>query len=199
MNLKTEKYATLSAPDTYYAHYYPIWSADDRWFLITLQEAYATSGALPLTNHKGDVYLINSETGKQYRLTYTPAAYEINIHWTDDGKIAFTEVSEEDISYTLNQAMTIEAVPPDQIITPEPVEDVPFYGDPEVMISPDPNIGAWTTRTQQPDKTYIFELVIGEVPRVSSEVKFSIPISDPNQSGTVLIGWRPSDYPYSGG
>ena len=198
LNVKNGKYVEFNAPDAYYASYYPIWSADDYWFIVTLQDEYVTSGSLPITNNQGDVYLGNSENGKLYRLTYTPAANEINVHWTDDGKIAFTEVTEENFSYTLDQAMTIEAVPLDQIITPEPVEK-PVYYDPAMMISPDPNLGAWTTQTQRPDKTYTFELVIGDASRRSSDGKFSVPISDPNQSGTILIGWRPSDYLYSQG
>jgi WD40 repeat protein len=70
MNVETEKYSSISAPNTYYADYSPIWSPDEDWFLIILREEYITSFALPMSNHKGDLYLVNAKTGKQYRQTY---------------------------------------------------------------------------------------------------------------------------------
>ncbi|MBA3873782.1 MAG: hypothetical protein H0X30_32005 [Anaerolineae bacterium] len=201
MNVESEKYSSLSARDPYYASYYPVWSGDDHWFLIILQDEYVTSGTFPETNHLGDVYLVNTDTGKTYRLTHTPAASEVDVHWTDDGKIAFTEVTEKKFTYTLDQAMNIEVVPSDKIITPEPADPGSVtYSTAGEFISPDPNLAAWVEKTQQADKTYKFALNIGDSPFYSTSViKFSIPISDPEQSGTILIGWRPSDYPYPQG
>ncbi len=199
MNVETEKYSTLNAPNTYYASYRPVWSPDDSWFLVTLQEEYVTSGSFPVTNQQGDLYLVRSETGKQYRLTYTPAEYEVDVHWTDDGKIAFTEVTEQKLTYTLDQAMNIEPVSPDKIIYPEPVDaEAILNRSQRIMISPDTSLGAWTSQAQQSDNKPIFKLNIGGI-LDEPIIEFSVPIADPFQSSNILIGWRPSNYPYPGG
>lgn len=197
MNAKTEHYMTLYAPNPYYADYHPIWSTDEHWFLIVLYEQYVYSAAFPRTNHHGDVYLVNSETGENYRLTYTPAEYEVDVHWTDDGSIAFTEVSEQKMTYTIEQAKNIPPVPRDQIVEPEPVnpEDYDNRGS-GIMFSPDPSVGAWVTETDQGDKSS-YKLNIGDT--FSTKARFSVPIPNPGYSNDILIGWRPSDYPYPQG
>lgn len=200
LNVERETYILLTAPDTYYANYAPIWSDAEHWFLIILKEEYVTSGSVAITNHQGDLYLVNPETGEQHRLTYTPASYETDIHWTDDGEIAFTEVTTEKFIFTLDQAMNIEAVSTDQIKTPEPLDGKFFRTPAPIMISPDPNIAAWVRQNYQPDNKKIFELVIGSVPTATfSTINFSVAVAEPKIPDTVLIGWRPSDYPYSGG
>ncbi len=197
VNAETEHHTTLSAPETYYASYYPTWSADDRWFLITLMEEYVTSGTLPVTNNEGDVYLVNSDTGASSRLTYTPAEREINIHWTEDGKIAFTEIVEQKMIFTLEQALNVEAVPLDQIVIPPPVDYNDFINPLQgVMVSPDARLGGWVNEMQQGnDVTY--ELDFGSLLSEVRTANFSVSIPYPYDS--ILIGWRPSDYPYPQG
>ncbi len=191
MNVENETYTTLSASDTYYASYNPIWSADDRWFLVTLLEEYSISFSMPYTNQRGDLYLVNADTGTQYRLTYTPATQETDIHWTDDGNIAFGIITAQEL--TLEQAMSIEVVPPDEIVTPEPVDEEAYFGPlADVQVSPDPNLGAWVT----PQVGNLDELKIGSIVEGERTPDFSISIPDSYQSDNILIGWRPSDYPY---
>lgn len=195
MNAATEHIASVNASNPYYASYYPIWRPDDRWFLITLQDQYVTSGTLPRTNDQGDVYLVNSETGGSYRLTYTPSEYETDIRWTDDGKIAFNEVTEQHLTYTLQQAMNVPVVPDDQIVAPEPINPEDDYDPMQgVMVSPDPDLGAWVSPEQEGIK--MVELHIGNVLGGQRMATFSILIPASYQYPAVLIGWRPSDYPY---
>ncbi|MCA0457444.1 MAG: hypothetical protein LCI00_25985 [Chloroflexi bacterium] len=195
MNIETEKHITVSARDTYYANYYPIWSVDEKWFLMNLKDEYIESFSIPSTNHKGDVYLFDSETGKAHRITYTPTKAEIAIRWTDNGDIEFTEVTEEKVSYTLDQALNIEPVPIDQIIEPEP-NDEPMIYTSSSMDSPDPNLMTSVKQIVQPDDTITYEIVINNYSQGHRGERISIPIEDPKISGTILIGWRPSDYPY---
>lgn len=192
-NIESGNYVEVNAPDTYYASYNPIWSADDRWFLITLKEEYI-SGMLS-TNHKGDVYLVNSETGDQYRLTYTPAAPEENIHWTEDGTIAFTEVIRQEKTFNIEEAMNVEAVPSENIIEPEEIDIGNFYNPlVGVMISPDPDYGAWVSPIPIPE-TGNYELNIGYISSKSPVARFTTYIPEYYQSDNVLIGWRPWAYP----
>jgi Tol biopolymer transport system component len=201
MNSKSHEHFTVYGE--YYASYSPIWSKDDSWFLIILKEQYVTSGALPTTNHRGDVYLVNSETGAKYRITYTPADFEGNLHWTNDGQIAFsvTTVTVQDFTYTPEQAMQVEVVPKDQIVQPGPVDSENYYPDPfkDVMIAPDPNIGAWVSSMYQEDgKPTIWVLNIGSTLAESPISNFYVQVPEDTQyNRSILIGWRPSDYPYS--
>jgi hypothetical protein len=200
MNLENEDHISLSAPNPYYASYDPIWADDDRWFLIILKEQYVTGGAIASTNHRGDVYLVNSESGEKYRLSYTPAIAEGNVRWTEDGKIAFQVVMLEtqEFSFTPEQAMNVEEVPSDQIIWPEDIDPDEFFGDPlrDVMVAPDASIGAWIT--QKEGQTW--ELNIGYVFSSSHTIHFSVPLPENfNRYSGVLIGWRPFDYSYPQG
>jgi YD repeat-containing protein len=198
MNIKNGQYVTLSAPDPYYASYSPVWSPDDHWFLITLLERYVTSGTLPFTNDRGDVYLVNSQTGISYRLTYTPADYELGVHWTEDGRVAFTVVTVQEVALTLQQAMNVEVVPSDEIVEPEPVNpDDIFNARRDVTISPDPNLEAWVTQSQQGDNQY--QLNFGIPDAWGRTVIFSVPIPEGYQYSNILFGWRPSDYSYPQG
>ncbi len=183
MNVENEHFISLDARDSYNAYYNPIWSVDDRWLVMVLQETYVR------TSDEGDVYLVNPETGNSYRVTYTPAAYETDIHWTDDGKIAFTEVTEQKLTFTLEQAMNVEAVPPDKIVTPEPFNYVNDRRE-GAMISPDPNLWAWRVVNSSGDTT---TLSIGAISSFNRTEKFAVSIPG---TYNVLMGWRPSDYPY---
>lgn len=109
----------LSAGGGYYASYKPIWSPDDNWFLMTLQEEYVTSGSEPYTNHEGDLYLFRSDDGEAYRLTYTPAQYEFNPHWTDEGQIGYTVF--QTLLLSVEDAINISAPNPETIIQPKEI------------------------------------------------------------------------------
>jgi Tol biopolymer transport system component len=205
LNIESQDTTGVIGGDGYYAYYDPIWSKDDRWFLITLQDQYVTSGTIPYTNDEGDVYLVNAETGNEYRLTYTPAVREGNIHWTDNGKISFnvTTVQVQDFTYTPQQAMHVEALPNDQIVYPDEVNPDDYYPNPlkDVTVSPDPNIGAWVSSKypeQEGDPT-TWELNIGDIVfSPSPKANFSVPVPESYQYSNVLIGWRPTDYDYGG-
>jgi hypothetical protein len=140
---------------------------------------------------------VNSETGEQYRLTYTPANPKIDVHWTTDGKIAFTEVSEQKLTLTLDEAKTVKVVPLDEIATPEPGDENDYDFMAAYIISPDRDLAAWVSQKSQADKNY--QLNIGRILSSPPSVIFSVPISEPYKSGNILIGWRPSNYPYVGG
>ncbi len=129
MDFTTRETYALSAPNAYYANYSPIWSTDEEWYLLTLQEEYVTSGALAQTNHMGDVYLIQASDGETYRITYTPAEAEIDVHWTDDGTIAFrNHVSYYvDHDFSVEEALAMPEADPATIITPEPVDPATFF------------------------------------------------------------------------
>ncbi|MCA9885863.1 MAG: hypothetical protein KC708_22950 [Anaerolineae bacterium] len=195
LNTSTLEHAVLQAPDTYYASYYPIWSPDDSWFLINMMDEYVVSATLPQTSHRGDVYLVNSDTGESYRLTFTPAEVEKDIHWIDEGNIAYTRVIEEVHMLSIDEAINIEPIPSEEIIMPdvttldEDNTDSMPYG---VMPSPNPNIGAWVDDVEpQPI------LTIGEFHWSIRTPYFSVPITDSSQD--TLIGWRPSKIAYPRG
>jgi Tol biopolymer transport system component len=205
MNTAEQDYVTISAPDTYYAHYTPIWSPNDDWFLIVMQEDYVTSGALASTNHQGDLYLVNPETGEMFRITYTPAGFETDIRWTEDGEIAFRTVTmiEDNFSFTTEEAMSIETIPDSEIVQPEPITAEDFSlrrGGVPGMVSPDPNLTAWIGSFNQISAEGGFvELKIGfwidQAPIIN--VTISIPATSTYER--VIIGWRPTDYPYPEG
>ena len=193
----------VSAPDIYYASYDPIWSVDDRWFLIILKDNYVTSGTLPQTNHRGDVYLVDSETGDKYRITYTPASSEFDVRWTVDGEIAFRtlKVIEDTFSFTTEEAMNIEPIPDSEIVQPEPTSAEDFLLTPGVapgMVSPDPSLTAWIGSFNQTSADSGFvELSIGYwQPAI---IKFTVSIPATSTYERVIIGWRPTDYPYPEG
>ncbi|HEX2907558.1 MAG TPA: hypothetical protein VHO69_11890 [Phototrophicaceae bacterium] len=199
LNIETGHYFSVEGGG-YYAHFNPIWNADDGWFLLILQEEYVTSFAVPMTNHEGDVYLINSETGEQYRLTYTPAVAEYDVHWTDDGKITYEVMTVHETILTLEQAQHVEVMPDEDIVMPEPIaeEDYPGSQQRDVMVSPDPDVGAWVSASSNKG---VSKLNIGYFFSESyyDEVYFSTFIPDDYQWSNVLIGWRPSAYPYPQG
>ncbi len=201
MNMETMSHIIVNAPSSYYASYSPVWSADDSWFLITLKENYVTSGTLPFTNHLGDVYLVNTETGDQYRLTYTPATYEQDVRWTEDGHIAFDfmVVTEHALTFTTEQAMNIEPIPSEEIVWPEPVDAEDYFpvSNQNHMLSPDPNHAAWVLASTT-DGNNIYELNIGSILGGFTPY-FSIPLPEDYLYKNILIGWRPSDYHYPQG
>ncbi|MCB9457679.1 MAG: hypothetical protein H6671_16975 [Anaerolineaceae bacterium] len=194
MNVQDRAYITLNALDSYYADYDPIWSADENWFLIRLQDRYVTSSTLPISNDEGDIYLVNAATGDKVRVTYTPTVYENGVGWTEDGQIIFKEWLLQETILTLEQALNIPEVPPEDIITPEPV---PLgYGSPRnIRLSPDAMIGSWVTHQGAGADTYM--LYIGFVADFDPVFNWKLP--EYYEYGSVLIGWRPSNYPYPPG
>ncbi|NJO83665.1 MAG: hypothetical protein HC828_13240 [Blastochloris sp.] len=158
-----------SVAGEYYAGYNPIWSPDDAWFLLVIQEQYVTSGSLPLTNHRGDLYLINAAERATYRLTYTPALSEYNIGWTPDGEIIYT--AETITQLSIDEGMRVPEVPREQIVQPEEYDRL------QDSRSPDGSIGIYTFGSES-TRTLQFESV---------EVSLDVPLSDSYD----LIGWRP--------
>lgn len=208
-NMETGDYFELNAPNSYYAYYDPNWSPDENWFLIELKEEYVTSGTLPRTNHQGDIYLVNTKTGEKHRLTYTPTLDKYEVHWTEDGQIAFTEreVILRDFSLSIDDALAIEEVPREDIVMPEPIdineelEARESSANWNIILSPDSEYGAWVTPqfTSSSKDNPPTELNFGVVYPRGTDVNFSIPLSDSYQSDRILIGWRPSAYPYGAG
>lgn len=198
MNFDTrEQHYIFSA---YYGSYDPIWSPTDNWFLITLQDQYVTSGTFPFTNHKGDLYLVNSSTGDQQRITFTPAVIEYNIQWIDDERfsydLAFTE------TFELTTADAANIVPPDldTIVQPEPAEPEDFgFGTARGLLSGDDYLQAFTTERRENDQQ-ICNLIVDFADYRSLEPVFETPIdtifcADYN----VIIGWTPQQrYPGQG-
>jgi dipeptidyl aminopeptidase/acylaminoacyl peptidase len=202
LNVESKNHFTVYGADPYYAYYHPIWSKDDRWFLVVLKEEYVTGGVIAFTNHQGDVYLVNAENGDEYRLTYTPADLKYDIHWEDDGSISFSTLIAQNSTFTLEQAMNVEVVPSEFIVAPEPIDSDEFASNIKknsAMVSPDPNFGAWVSETQAEQGERITELKIGSIPSSDRTAQFSVPISESYQYSNILIGWRPSDYPYPQG
>jgi hypothetical protein len=199
MNIETLGHITLHAPNTYYASYYPIWSTDDSWFLIVLKDEYVTNGVVPHTNHLGDVYLMNSDTGAKYRITYTPTVREVDVRWTEDRSIAFTEVIEQEWIFTIEEAMNVVEVPREEIVTPEPFDTENYFNSSssDILVSPDSERIAWVVSTEGHDGNRIYELNFGST--YSRTVEFSIPLPESYQFNNIIIGWRPSDYPYPQG
>jgi dipeptidyl aminopeptidase/acylaminoacyl peptidase len=192
MDAETFTYVELSAPNSYYASYYPIWSEDDEWFLIILKEEYVYSGTLPSTNHRGDVYLVSSQTGEQSRLTYSPSLYKSNVNWTETGEIAFTEIIEETHVYTIEEAQNIAVVPDEEIVMPEEIDPEVYWGSgSDLIMSPDPNIGAKVYSEGSEETGYNHEIRIRNI-FGSYEEYIAISLSDSYK----VYGWRPSDYPY---
>ena len=191
MNAQSQDSITVNAKNSYYAWYDSIWSENDDWFLIMLKDRYR-----PRYNHKGDVYLVNSATGEQHRLTYTPAVLERDIHWTDEGQIAFTIVIEEEVKFTIEEAMTVESVPQEDIVMPEStIEENDDYHVPSyAMVSPDYHVWGWVSYNQD-SQTY--QLYIGKERRIESS--FSSPIPSSYEIDNTLIGWRPSNHIYPRG
>ncbi|MCC6613123.1 MAG: hypothetical protein IT320_06565 [Anaerolineae bacterium] len=191
MNARHHTYISLSAPDTYYASYYPTWSADDAWFLVKLKDEHVTNGVMPVTNHEGDVYVVNTESGDSVRLTYTPGVSERNVHWTDDGGIAYSVFTEQKTTLTLEEALDVPEVPASEIVTPEPIDPQEYFRPTDTsdngLRSPDPNITTWVTSDGHGQTL----LSIG-----GYSADFSIPIADPTMDSSILIGWRPTDVSY---
>lgn len=177
---------SLNAPNTFYADYDPIWSADDAWFLVILQDQYMMGGA-PATNQEGDVYVVNAESGERVRLTYTPTVRERYVHWTDDGGIAYSVFIEQKTTLTLDEALDTPEVPASEIVTPEPPDpQVHFNPAGDGMISPDPNVSARVSSDGH-SQTLLY---------ISGYNDFTISIADPSIEPFILIGWRPSDVYY---
>ena len=172
---------------SYYASYSPIWSPDEAWFLIVLKDEYVISGTNPVTNHRGDVYLVNSATGQSQRLTYTPASEEHEIGWTEDGQITYTYYNRIDVTMTTDDAADVEPVPFDEIIQPESFMP-DSYGAPERAIyTPTGELAAWVDYNTE---TSAYELMIARTgyqrwyrnPYITAFV---------DNAFTSLIGWRP--------
>lgn len=95
--------------------------------------------------------------------------------------------------------MNIEPVPPESMVMPEAVEVKNLMDRRRlVMISPDPNTGAWISSTSTEQGVYNYALSIGQIISDITET-FSVPIPESYLHTQVLIGWRPSDYSYSQG
>jgi len=183
-----EFYSIVGARFGYYASYRPIWSPDDEWFLLVLQEEYVTSGMFPVTNHRGDLYLIRSHTGEQYRLTYTPTDEESNIRWLPNGAIAYDTVLHTTLS--IEEAINIVEPPLESIITPEPLEP------PERAFSssyPAPNEGlfAWVVQSRSREEGSSTHLNIGVQPLSPENTVFTASLPEDYQFTNVIIGWRP--------
>jgi|GEM_PF-1504124 len=195
LNVETQERFTIQGGTGYYASYSPIWSDDDAWFLIRLKDEYVTNGVVTETNHEGDVYLVNSETGEQQRLTYTPGILEIGIRWTENGDIVYSVWRREDFRLTPEEALSVEVIPDEDIVTPEPVDldsdRVPGSSwNVNVTLSPDPDIG-YVYQNQSEDERDL--IVVETLGNISPIFRVSIKPDD------IVIGWRPSDYPYGRG
>lgn len=200
MDMESKDYFILSEGNPYYASYSPIWSESEDWFLITLWEENVTSANVPHTNHKGDVYMVNSQTGDIYRLTYSPAFFERDVRWTEDGRIAFTVVIEQDVLLTPDEAMNVDVVPDEVIITPEPIEANRSVNSlSNIIVSPDPELGVWLGDTQPGYNERSVELRVGYVYALPLQSDFSLIIPDYRSRSFNIIGWRPSDYTYPQG
>jgi hypothetical protein len=192
MDMESRDYFMMNAEDTFYASYHPIWSKDDNWFLIMLKERYLINRMPPISNDEGDVYLVNAETGEQFRLTYTPTIFERDIHWTEDGSIAFTEVIEQNVTLTLEDAMNIKVVPDEAIIQPGEVVIEDYY-DPlrGVLVSPNPDYAAWVIYKTSEEGKVIYQLNIGTLAFINQSTSISVPIPAGYEYRNILIGWRP--------
>ncbi len=193
MNIDTYDYIILQAPNTYYATYAPVWSLDEEWILLVLKELYFISFDTPIDNHKGDLYLINTQNGEQHRLTYTPSIEEKNIHWTENGEIAFTEVLTNDILLTLDEAQSIETVSADEIIPSEIEESFPVEKQ-WISYSADPAISAWYSNWIDDNNNPVYLLTIGTY--IPENIVFTVSSSEQLQTDNIAIGWRPTDYIY---
>jgi hypothetical protein len=195
MNFERRQSIRISAPNPYYASYRPIWSDDDRWFLINLKEEYVYSAMIPRSNHQGDIYLINSDTGESSRLTYTPAVNKA-AEWTEEGDILIREFITRHTTLTIEEAMAVEPIPREAIVYPERIDVEAFQtprGTIDAYISPDTNLGAWVRFVEDEQGQNVSVLNIGWPYSMNSAFTFVLP------EEYTLIGWRPSDYPYPQG
>lgn len=199
MNVDSRDYVSIDTPTAYYASYDLVWSPDGLWFLVILKDEYVTSGTMPVTNHEGDVYLVNAETGEKHRLTYTPYDYEYDLGWTDDGRITYKRMTTEQL--TLEQAMQIEVVSPEDIATPEPIAPVMLSDSMvEVIPSQTPNIGAWVRFVTVEEGNRAYRLSIGDMSdMISYGEPFFTWLPKDYDYNNILIGWRPSDHYYPQG
>jgi hypothetical protein len=194
MDFDTQDYFTVEAPDLYNASYLPVWSKDDEWFLLDLREDYRRYMLPPFPNHHGDVYLFNSKTGGGHRLTYTPSVDEINIHWTEEGNIAFSEAIYKAYEFTLEEAMNIEPVPDEDIVILEVQgRETPYRTD-GIEVSPDPRIGAWVDTRALEEGIYTHTITVGSAYATPPVAHFRVTVETSHYH--IDIGWRPSDYPY---
>jgi hypothetical protein len=165
----------------YYAGFDPIWSPDDEWYLVVIQEEYVTSGTLPYSNHQGDLYLINSEDGHRNRITFTPADLESNIEWVSQTEFTFDTT--QHLTYNVEDAMNIAPVPSENIVYPEAVDSLEFHSS---NLSPDGEFGvqfiSTTGNTARPEILRIIARY-GEV--FSTNIPNLYPLTD-------IIGWRPA-------
>jgi dipeptidyl aminopeptidase/acylaminoacyl peptidase len=189
MDFATQDFFILPGTNPYYASYDPMWSADEHWFLLRLKDQYITDGPIALSNDEGDVYLVNAQTGDQYRLTYTPASAEYNLRWTEDGQIAFTV--QQEMIFTPEQAMDVEVIPREDIVRPEPIYPDEFFTPiQDVMVSPDAEYGAWVNTDLDQDESYHLE--VGYIFTTSYGPILSVPIPLTYRNDNILLGWRPS-------
>ena len=191
MDMATFNYFLVQAPRLYYADYNPIWSADDAWFLIMLKDVYQVSSTIGAPEQLGDVYLVNLQSEEKIRLTFTPGVEERDIHWTDEGEIAFTEVLMNDVVLTLDDAQNIEPVPEEDIIHPEAVS-IPQFGKYWMARSPDPGISAWYGFDVDEDGGRRYKLTIGTYQ--PENIVFTTTSDQQLQTDAIAIGWRPTDY-----
>lgn len=193
MNVADRTSFTVNARSSYYAYYHPIWSQDENWFLIILKEQYATSGPVA-TNDAGDIYLVNTATGEKVRVTYTPTVSEYDVGWTEDGQITFKQIQETIL--TLEQALNVPEVLPEDIVTPEPVDyEILHYSPHDVVVSPDTNVAAWIKSEGAGLNDDV--LYVGLIAGFDSVFNRKLPES--YQIRSIVIGWRPSNYPYPPG
>jgi hypothetical protein len=195
MDIATNDHFMVSANNPFYASYSPVWSADDVWFALVMKDEYVTSGSLPRTNHRGDVYLFNAQSGEAYRLTYTPDTQETKLYWTEDNQLAFTEVTERAFQFSIEQAMDIPITPADQIVQPPPYQDeLSSTVTANNLVSPDPNVRAWVSGTAEAYPVYVVN--IGQ--QNNMEAAYSFTLYSYSET-SPLIGWRPTDYIYPQG
>ncbi len=196
MNTDNFEYVTINAPNIYYASYKPIWSPDDSRFIMRLQGEYAYSGAIPTTNHSGDVYLFDADTGEEFRVTYSPAMQEFDLRWTDEGEIAYStrEVIIHQTQLTIAEAMNVDPVAPEDMVTPEPIRQEDYFSTPiEIVVSPDPSLAAWIDREEVWESSDVYRLYVGSAN--GDNHNYVIRVWDEDD----FFGWRPSDYDYPQG
>lgn len=166
-----------------YASYDPIWSPDEAWFLLRLQEEY-WSHNFP-TNHEGDVFLVHAADGEQYRLTYTPAERESNIRWTEDGRVAFDVV--QSVYLEVDEALSVPEPDPNSIVQPEQadLEEMFLQG---LYAFEESDLAAWViSKGVSP-----FILHIGGFSR--RQHAYSAQLGEDYNLQTGIIGWRPTGH-----
>lgn len=183
LNVETlREYGVGGFGDFYYATYNPLWSPDENWILLALKEEYVAGGSRPFTNHEGDLYLINSKTGEQHRLTFTPAEYESGPRWTVDGSITY--VIPQTVTLSVDEALDLQ--PPDEIIEPEEIDfSMPLSCITE-MASPAQYYVARicsSLKGSDPDAKQLFIFVDGYT-------TYTDTLPSNQYYSRVLIGWR---------